>query len=77
MTYGIEDQAFLEEVRGQVDRLEVLARFNHKTLGPISPSEFIPIAEKSGLIIQVGKQVLAKVCSFINTNIAIDIATEN
>lgn len=42
--------------------LEALIRWNHSTLGIITPSEFIPIAEDSGLIIEIGEWVLETVC---------------
>ena len=34
--------------------VEALARWNHPTIGQIPPSQFIPIAEHSGLIIDRG-----------------------
>ncbi|MPM19243.1 hypothetical protein SDC9_65661 [bioreactor metagenome] len=44
---------------------EALLRFTHRKLGAISPCEFIPIAEKNGLIIPLDELVLRKVCTFI------------
>ncbi len=44
--------------------LEALIRINSKSLGYISPAEFIPIAESSGLILNLGDWVLRAACKF-------------
>ncbi|MDD3142470.1 MAG: EAL domain-containing protein [Lachnospiraceae bacterium] len=44
---------------------EALTRFYHKKLGFISPNEFIPLAEKKGLIGKIGEQIFEKVCQII------------
>jgi len=44
---------------------EVLIRWNHPVRGVISPQEFIPIAEETGLVLEIGEWVIRKTCIFI------------
>lgn len=47
---------------GSITGFEALVRWNHPQLGLLSPMEFIPIAEESGLVLRIGRWVLRQAC---------------
>lgn len=47
---------------GEVLAFEALLRFTHQELGPVSPAQFIPIAEESNLINRIGRWVMQEAC---------------
>ena len=55
-------QPIVSLVNGQISAVEALLRWNHPELGPISPAEFIPVAQDSDLILRIGEWVLREGC---------------
>jgi len=55
-------QPQVDATTGRLAGVEALARWSHPTFGAIAPTELIAIAEESGLIVEVGRQVLLKAC---------------
>ena len=53
-------QPLIDLKSGEVAGFEALARWEHEDRGEISPTEFIPVAEESGLILQLGRWAMHK-----------------
>ena len=70
LRYAIDDKNFnlvyqplVRFDNGKIIGFEALIRWNHETRGLISPMDFIPVAEETGLIIPLGRWVISKACS--------------
>lgn len=57
----------LVDSNGYLTGAEALLRWNSRELGVVSPADFIPIAEDSGMILEIGNWVFAKVCQLIRS----------
>ncbi|MCG7987260.1 MAG: EAL domain-containing protein [Candidatus Thiodiazotropha weberae] len=72
-------QPFIDIETNRITNCEALLRWNHPQRGLIPPGRFIPIAEQSGLISEVGNWVFTEVCRQIKTwdngiNVSINVS---
>jgi diguanylate cyclase (GGDEF)-like protein/PAS domain S-box-containing protein len=69
MRRAIENEEFevfyqpkLSPGQGRIVGMEALVRWQHPEKGMVSPADFIPLAEETGMIVGIGEQVLRQAC---------------
>ena len=63
----VQYQPQVELASGKIIGMEALVRWNHPTRGLLAPGVFIPIAEKTGIIVPLGHWVLDQACRQMKT----------
>jgi diguanylate cyclase (GGDEF)-like protein len=69
----IEYQPVIDLKSGLVASMEALVRWRHPELGIIPTGQFIPVAEQTGMILEIGKQTLAMVLSDLRAWLDADV----
>ena len=60
--FEVHYQPVVSLTSGAVAGFEALVRWRHPTRGLVSPSEFIPLAEATGMVLPIGRLILTESC---------------
>ncbi len=63
--FVIHVQPIIDLASGEINKAEVLVRWQHPEHGLVSPATFIPIAEESGVIVELGEWVFTEACKLL------------
>jgi Amt family ammonium transporter len=74
---SVHYQPIVSLKHGEITGFEALARWRHPRLGFIPPTEFIPIAEETGIINELGALILRQACSRMVTLVGTNPAAAN
>jgi len=65
--FEIHYQPIVNLAENRISGFEALLRWNHPTRGSVSPDNFIPLAEETGLIVPMGEWVIRQACAEART----------
>lgn len=68
--FALYFQPVVDLITGKIIKAEALLRWNHPVRGMVSPMDFIPLAEESGLIIEIGAWVFMEAARWISRWVA-------
>jgi diguanylate cyclase (GGDEF)-like protein len=61
--FELHYQPLFDLEQNRICSFEALIRWNHPTRGQVSPAEFVPVAEDTGLIVPIGAWVVREACA--------------
>ncbi|MBC9032245.1 EAL domain-containing protein [Sphingomonas sp. JC676] len=65
--FELHFQPLFDLAKNRIGSFEALLRWNHPTRGQVSPLDFIPIAEETGLIVEIGAWAMREACAHAQT----------